>query len=34
MKQIDAFTYRAALDLLDARNEANNLKLPRRPINN
>jgi vitamin B12 transporter len=28
--QIDAFTYRAALDLLDARNEANNLKLPRR----
>ncbi|MEO8120658.1 MAG: TonB-dependent receptor [Rhodoferax sp.] len=28
--QIDALTYRAALDLLDARNEANNLKLPRR----
>jgi vitamin B12 transporter len=28
--QIDAFTYRAALDLLDARNEANSRKLPRR----
>ena len=28
--QIDAFTYRAALDLLDARNLANNRKLPRR----
>lgn len=28
--QVDAFTYRAALDLLDARNEANGLKLPRR----
>ncbi len=28
--QIAAFTYRAALDLLDARNEANNLKLVRR----
>lgn len=28
--QMDAFTYRAALDLLDARNEANNRKLPRR----